>query len=154
MDTVADSPSTVGRSAERRLKHGRSRVGNGTAFFAGDVNGRSVWVRRARELITDHLSDLGGIENTSAAEQPIIRRASALTVECERFEERFANTPEGEQVDLYQLDQYRKCVDTLRRSLETIGLERRPRNVNDPLRSEKASPLRSELMMIDQEPPS
>ena len=79
-----------------------------------------MWVRRARELIADHLSDLGGVENTSAAEQSIIRRASALTVECERFEERFAKVAEGQTVDPYELGLYCKCVDTLRRSLETM----------------------------------
>jgi hypothetical protein len=137
----AGTPETVKRRQ-------RSRIANGRGFFPGsEIDGRSLWVRRARELITDHINDLGGIENTSAAEQSIIRRASALTVECERFEERFATTPEGEQVDLYQLDQYRKCVDTLRRSLETIGLERRPRDVNGVVRSDQTNPLRERLLI-------
>jgi hypothetical protein len=104
-----------------------------------------VWVRHARELIADHLSDLGGVENTSAAEQSINRRASALTVECERFEERFAKVAEGQIVDPYELDLCRKCVDTLRRSLETIGLQRRPRDVSDGVSSDQLSPLRAEL---------
>jgi hypothetical protein len=104
-----------------------------------------VWVRRARELIADHLSDLGGVENTSAAEQSIIRRASTLTVECERFEERFAKAAEGQTVDPYELRLYRNCIDTLRRSLETIGLQRRPRDLSDVVRSDHLWPLRAEL---------
>ena len=44
----------------------RSRVGNGSALLPG-VDGRSAWVRRCKELIADHVSDLGGVDNTSTA---------------------------------------------------------------------------------------
>jgi len=32
-------------------------------------------------MIAEHLADLGGVDNTSAAERSIIRRVSTLTVE-------------------------------------------------------------------------
>jgi hypothetical protein len=38
-------------------------------------------VRRCKDLIADHLSDLGGLGNVSAAERLLIRRAAVLTVE-------------------------------------------------------------------------
>jgi hypothetical protein len=44
------------------------------------IDGRSAWVRRAKDIIALHLSDLGGFDNTSAAERSIVRRASTLTV--------------------------------------------------------------------------
>jgi len=43
------------------------------------LNQRSPWVRRCKDVIAAHLSDLGGADNTSAAERSIIRRAAVLT---------------------------------------------------------------------------
>jgi hypothetical protein len=57
----------------------KSRITNGSALVPG-VDGRGPWVRRCKDVISEHLSDLGGIENTSAAERSIIRRASTLTI--------------------------------------------------------------------------
>jgi hypothetical protein len=78
---------------------------------------------------SSHLSDLGGEENTSAAERSIIRRASTLTVELERLEAKFAVAGEATADDL---DLYQRMTNTLRRSLEAIGLQRRPRDVSTP----------------------
>lgn len=67
----------------------KSRITNGTALLPG-VDGRSVWVRRCTDVIAAHIADLGGADNCCAAERSIIRRASTLTVELERFEVKFA----------------------------------------------------------------
>jgi hypothetical protein len=62
-----------------RLRKGRSKITNGSSLLPG-VDGRSPWVRRAKDIIASHLSDLGGEENTSAAERsrgappPLARR--------------------------------------------------------------------------------
>src|SRR4051794_18888292 len=56
----------------------RSRVTNGKKFLA-NVDGRSVWARRARDIVQAHVSDLGGADNTSEAERSIVRRAAAIT---------------------------------------------------------------------------
>jgi hypothetical protein len=102
----------------------RSSISNGTTLLLG-VDGRSSWARRARDLIADHLSDLGGEDHASAAERSIIRRACVLTVELERIELRFAKDEgSNEDVDLYQ-----RTSNSLRRLLEAIGLQRRPRTV-------------------------
>jgi hypothetical protein len=102
----------------------RSRITNGAELLPG-VDERSLWVRRFRELAL-HLSDLGGPDNTSEAEQAIARRAACLVVELERLEQRFAlqGASEGGQ-----LDQYQRVSNTLRRLLESLGLERRARDV-------------------------
>jgi hypothetical protein len=61
-----------------------------TARRLPGVDGRSVWVRRCTDVIAAYIADLGGADNCSAAERSIIRRASTLTVELERFEVKFA----------------------------------------------------------------
>jgi hypothetical protein len=130
MDCEAASKS----SADSRLvvdskKSGRSRITNGSALLPG-IDGRSRWVRRAKDVIAAHLSDLGGIDNTSAAERSIIRRASTLTVELERLETKFAKAGEASPDDL---EVYQRCANSLRRLLEAIcsGIlqYRRPRDV-------------------------
>ncbi len=141
---AAGSPRVRPKAIPRKDAQ-KSRVANGSALFAGGIDGRSVWVRRARELINDHVSDLGGIENTSAAERSIIRRASALTVECERFEARFAQLDETAIADRDDLDLYRKCADSLRRLLETVGLKRVPRDIGGVVYPHELSPLRRQL---------
>lgn len=104
---------------------GRSRISNGSAVLPG-VDGRGTWARRLRDLIGLHLSDLGGDDAVSEAEGSIIRRAAALTVELERMEVVFAVAGEAsrEQIDLYQ-----RTANSLRRLLEAVGLQRRPRDV-------------------------
>jgi hypothetical protein len=104
---------------------GRSRVTNGSRLLEG-IDGRSTWVRRLRDLIALHLSDLGGEDAVSEAERSIIRRVATLTVELERMEAGFAVAGEAlpEQIDLYQ-----RTANSLRRLLESIGLERRSRIV-------------------------
>ena len=101
----------------------RSRITNG-ALIDGD--GRSAWSRRMRDLINLHLSDLGGTDNVSEAEKSIVRRVATLTVELERMESVFAEAGEAspEQLDLYQ-----RVSNSMRRMLETVGLERRAKPV-------------------------
>jgi hypothetical protein len=107
----------------------RSRVTNGSILIAG-VDQRSPWVRRCKDVIAAHLSDLGGADNTSAAERSIIRRAAVLTTELEVLEVRFAKVGEASAADL---EVYQRCSNSLRRLLEAIGLQRRPREVGPTL---------------------
>jgi|SRR5580704_2737211 hypothetical protein len=108
----------------------RSRVSNGSAVLPG-VDGRSTWVRRLRDLMGLHLSDLGGDDAVSEAERSIVRRVATLTVELERMEAGFAVAGEAQPG---QLDLYQRTANSLRRLLESIGLQRRPKDVTpDPL---------------------
>jgi hypothetical protein len=114
----------------RRKDRQKSRITNGSALLPG-VDGRSPWVRRAKDLISEALADLGGFDNTSAAERSIVRRAATLTVELERLEARFATAGEASADDL---DLYQRTAGNLRRLLEAVGLQRRAREVvPDPL---------------------
>ena len=85
---------------------------------------RGPWARRLRDVFESHLSDLGP-EDASEAKRSIVRRAAVLTVELERIETRFA---EGRGSDS-DLDLYQRTAGNLRRLLESVGLERRPREV-------------------------
>src|SRR6516164_5595880 len=133
MDCVVVTP----KSADRRPvddpsvtpRKGRSKVTNGKVLIAG-VDQRSPWVRRCKDVIAAHLSDLGGVDNTSAAERSIIRRAAVLTTELEVLEVRFATAGEACSADL---ETYQRCANTLRRLLQSIGLHRRPRDVTPSL---------------------
>ena len=133
----------VQKSAERRPvddpsvtpRKGRSRVTNGKVLIAG-VDQRSPWVRRCKDVIAAHLSDLGGVDNTSAAERSIIRRAAVLTTELEVLEVRFAKAGEASAADL---EVYQRCSNSLRRLLEAIGLQRRSRDVTPTLSEYLAS---------------
>ena len=123
LESSADRPA-VDRPKDRQ----RSRITNGSALLPG-VDGRSPWVRRCKDVIAAHLSDLGGEDNTSAAERSIIRRASVLTVELERLEAKFALADAASDSDL---DLYQRAAGNLRRLLEAVGIQRRPRDVTPP----------------------
>jgi hypothetical protein len=128
MESLDNSPCD--RPAITRPKNPqKSRITNGSALLPG-VDGRSPWVRRCKDVIAAHLSDLGGVDNTSAAERSIVRRASVLTTELERLEVRFAlaNEASAEDLDLYQ-----RTANSLRRLLEAVGLQRRAREVEPTL---------------------
>ena len=125
LESSADRPA-VDRPKDRQ----RSRITNGSALLPG-VDGRSPWVRRCKDVIAAHLSDLGGEDNTSAAERSIIRRASVLTVELERLEAKFALADAASDSDL---DLYQRAAGNLRRLLEAVGLQRRPRNLTPNLK--------------------
>jgi hypothetical protein len=123
------------RSPQARPKAARakdplkSRISNGSVLLVG-VDQRSAWVRRCKDILASHLSDLGGEDNTSAAERSIIRRASVMTVELERLEAKFAVAGEA---DADELDQYSRIAANMRRLLEAVGLRRRPREVQQTL---------------------
>jgi hypothetical protein len=110
---------------------GRSRITNGSQLMP-EIDGRSIWARRLRDLIHLHTSDLGGLDNLSQAEQSLIRRTACITVELEHMEQKFAMQANGASFD--QLRIYQMTVNTLRRLLETLGLERRAKDITpDPL---------------------
>lgn len=106
---------------------GRSRVTNGTSLLPGHIDGRSAWVRRCKDIIALHVSDLGGEDNTSAAERSLVRRAAVLSTQLEMLEAKFA---ENEQASNRDLDLYIRGSGSLRRLLQTVGLHRRSKEIN------------------------
>ncbi|SDR31262.1 hypothetical protein SAMN05519103_01925 [Rhizobiales bacterium GAS113] len=108
----------------------RSAITNGTAILAG-VDHRAPEMRRLRDLIALHVSDLGGQENVSHAEAVLVRRASMLTLQIELMETGFAE--HDFEATRQQLETYQRAANTLRRLLETLGLQRRPRHATPTL---------------------
>jgi hypothetical protein len=104
----------------------RSKVTNGRALFDGDVDGRSAWARRLRDLIRLYVCDMGGEDAVSAAEHSLARRAATLTLELELLEKKFALANGAKPNDL---DLYTRTAGGLRRLLESVGLKRIPRDV-------------------------
>jgi hypothetical protein len=98
---MADNTTSTsdGPAADRSKSRQRSRVTNSTVLLPG-VDGRSAWMRRCKDIIAAHVSDLGGEDNISAAERSIIRRASVMTVELERLEAKFAAAGGASERDL------------------------------------------------------
>jgi hypothetical protein len=128
---VPDGARTVLESSADRPKVGRkkdpqkSRITNGSALLPG-VDQRCAWVRRAKDVIAAHLSD---IPDASAAERSIVRRAATLTVELERMEAVFAVAGQAQP---FEIDLYQRTANSLRRLLEAVGIQRRPRDVSPP----------------------
>ena len=117
------------KQSQLSLRRTRSAVTNGKHLLA-DVDARSSWMRRLRDLIDAHTADLGG-DLCSEAEQRLIRRAALLTIQCEMYDKKFAlNDGEASQTDI---ETYQRLTNTLRRCLETLGLERRSRDVTPSL---------------------
>lgn len=123
--TEIDGTSSKGRSRSTR---NRSRLTNGAVV---DADRRGAWARRLRDLVEIHLGDLGGIDAVSAAERSIVHRAAVLMVELELLEVKFATSPDGAQAS--DLDLYQRTSNSMRRLLETVGLQRRAKDVTPTL---------------------
>jgi hypothetical protein len=114
-----DASSSIDRKPKSRQK---SRITNG-ALLPG-IDQRSRWVRRCKDIIADFLS---AVPDATPAEQAILRCAGVMKTELEMLERDFALAgqakPEG-------FDLYIRGSGNLRRLLETVGLQRRARDVS------------------------
>jgi hypothetical protein len=124
-----------GASQERpKRQRPRSGVTSGRKQFVfGNPN--TAWSRRFHDLVVGHIQDAGGRDRLSEAQLALAKRAAGLECELERIEGRMSR---GEEVDL---DRYGRAASHLRRLLETLGLERKPRDV---------TPSLGELLAADQ----
>lgn len=112
-------------TATARAPRQRSAVTNGKRQFV-DGNANGAWARRWRDLAANHANDLGGPAALSQAQQSLIRRVATIEVELEQIEGRLSK---GEPCDL---DVYARAAGHLRRILETLGIDRKPRDVTPP----------------------
>lgn len=109
----------------------RSAISNGTKLMES-LDQRSAWARRLRDLINDHVSDLGGDENVSHAERLLVRRVAMLALQLELMEQKFAHA-EGGEASPKMLDMYQRTTGALRRTLESLGLQRRQKDITPSL---------------------
>lgn len=90
------------------------------------TDGRSATAKRFRDLYEYIGADLSGLDYISEAQRQLVRRASLIAAQCERQEAMWAR---GEAE--FDLAMYIVMTNSLRRVLETLGLKRVPRPVND-----------------------
>jgi hypothetical protein len=139
MQTVKEpSPTKTSRKRSGSApKRNRSAVTNGTrAFIQGD--GNSPWFRRFKDITLLHIEDLGGPDGLSEAQLSLCRRAATLEVELERWDGLLSL---GKEIDL---DAYSRVTNTLRRTLETLGIERKKKDVTPDLTTILAGHARRE----------
>jgi hypothetical protein len=142
------TPKSKPQKGDQRGVH--SQQYNGSALLPG-VDGRSGWVRRAKELIDSHAAALGGVDNVSPAESALVRRSAVLIVELERLERIFALAG---QADADSLDLYARVAGNLRRLLEAVGLQRRSRDVTsftDIVRADLEQVNKEQVRNLDEE---
>jgi hypothetical protein len=90
MRTDAGTETTPANpTVDLRTRRLRSRITNGSALLP-DIDHRSAWMRRFRDLNELHLSDRCGEREASEAEKALVRRAACLIVELEQMEQQFA----------------------------------------------------------------
>jgi hypothetical protein len=99
----------------------------------GHLDGRTAAARRARELIEAIESDLGGGDRLTEGSRQLVQRAAVLGTYIESCE---AQWLAGEAVELAD---YLAAINSQRRVLATLGLQRVARDVTPDLRTYIAS---------------
>lgn len=110
------------------LRKLRSAISNGSQVVLGNCDHRSASLRRLRDLVNDAISDLGGADMLSSAEMILVRKSAMLALQTEMMESNWARDNGGE-ASTKQIETYQRTVNTLRRVLESLGLERRAKDV-------------------------
>jgi hypothetical protein len=81
----------------------------------------SIWGRRYRDLAASFASDLAQDDGSlSEGQRALIRRASALCLECEFLEAKFAHNG-GADAD--SLNLFQRTANSLRRIIESLGTQ-------------------------------
>ena len=106
----------------------RSAKTNGRRSFV-DGDGRGQWARRWRDLQVLYADDLGGPSVLSEFQLGLVGTAATLRCELERLEGQLSV---GESIDL---DLFGRIAGHYRRVCETLGIERRPRDVTPDLQT-------------------
>jgi hypothetical protein len=100
----------------------RSAKTNGRRLFV-DGDGRGPWARRWRDLQDLYADDLGGMSALSEFQNGLVGTAATLRCELERLEGQLSL---GEPIDT---DVYGRLAGHYRRICETLGIERRQRDL-------------------------
>lgn len=116
MDTHSTYVATM-RASSRSAKTNRSR-----RFVDGD--GRGPWARRWRDLQELYADDLGGASTLSEFQLGLVATAATMRCELERFEGLLSM---GQAIDT---DVYGRFAGHYRRICETLGIERKQRDVS------------------------
>ncbi len=118
---IANKTSDRSKLAGRSLAF-RSRITNGTALLE-EVDGRSSWARRYRDLLHQYHSDLGGEEALSEGQRAMAKSAACIQVELEHQADRLGLLrEEGRAPASHRLETFQRMSNTLRRLVRDLGL--------------------------------
>ena len=101
-----------------------AKTNNSRTFVDGD--GRGPWARRWRDLQALYADDLGGASTLSEFQLGLIATCATLRCELERLEGRLSV---GEDINI---DALGRVAGHYRRICETLGIERRKRDLTPP----------------------
>lgn len=122
---AASPPDRTDRSRQR------SRITNGSSDLS---DGRSAYSRLRKDTVMALVSHCGGDSEVSETMRLAIRRISGLEAELVYLESYFANErAAGREPDAAKLDLYGRLADRQRRQAETLGWQRRQRDVTHSL---------------------
>ena len=110
-----------------------SKGGRSKLLTLAALDRRTTAYRRVGDLIAGIESDLGGADGLSIAERQIVQRAAMLGAQAEDLEARWLA---GEPVDP---GAYCSIINCQRRLFETVGIQRRQREIVPDLKSYLAS---------------
>ena len=106
----------------------RSAISNGRSLLTG-IDARSAPARRYRDVSDAIAQDLGGHNFLTQGQLHLIRSAAGLVVLREHLD---AKVLSDERIDTTE---YTRIVNSLRRVLTTLGLDRVPRDVTPDLKT-------------------
>jgi hypothetical protein len=87
-----DTQSDIRSATAPRPRNTRSSVTNGKRLFV--INpGDNAWSRRYRDVLAEIVNDLGGPDVLSEAQRQLARRATSLSMACEKLECQLAGAP-------------------------------------------------------------
>lgn len=132
-NTPEGKSSRLSRRVELFSSKHRSAVSNGSRLLVG-IDHRSAFLRRFRDIIAEHISDLGGEANISSSELALVRAAAQLRIQLELMEQRWAEKYDGVAPNA-RLRDYQRTASSLRRILTSLGLRRRSKEINQDLKS-------------------
>ena len=95
-DTTDAPKGKASLSEGSRKAMAKSRISSGKDLLP-NVDGRSVVARRYRDISSQIVADMGGIERCSESRIQLIRRFAAAACIAEQMEARLAN---GEEIDI------------------------------------------------------
>jgi hypothetical protein len=134
----ADATDDEGRTD---IPGGVTRAGKVRYLRLGDLDQRSSAYRETCATIAEIESDMGGREAMSTGERKLAERAAVLS---SMLQDQSVRWTRGEPIDVAQFCTLANCE---RRLYETLGLQRRARNITPDLQSylaDKAAPPSTE----------
>jgi hypothetical protein len=104
----------------------RSAVTNGKRLHVVRP-GDTAWARRYRDVFNQIIADIGGPEGLSEGQRQLARRATLLSIACEKME---GEAAAGHDIDL---ESFGQLTDRIGRCFHRLGLKRQARDVGPTL---------------------